>query len=67
MRLLVSVRGSEKLTATQRVIGRSSANVRERLRKMPTETGSTWIGPTEVSPAITASNTGRSNGGPVEK
>ena len=35
---------------------------------MPTDTGSTWIGPTRSSsPAITASKIGRSKGGPVEK
>ena len=41
--------------------------MRERFRKIPTDTGSMWTGPTVARWAITASNTGRSNGGPVEK
>ena len=40
-------------------IGRSSAKVRARFRKMPTDTGSRR--------AITASKIGRSRSGPVEK
>ena len=62
------MRESEKPTATHLVIGRSSQNPRARFRKMPTDTGSTWIGPTRSSrPAITASKIGRSKAGPVEK
>ena len=66
-RPLESVRWSVNDTATHFVIGRSSANVRDRLRKIPTDTGSTCTGPTVARCAMTASNTGRSNGGPVEK
>ena len=41
---------------------------RDRLRKMPTDTGSTWIGPDRGrGAAMTASKTGRSNGGPVRE
>ena len=49
IRWLWSVRGSANDTATHFVIGRSSQKPRARLRKMPTDTGSTWIGPTRSS------------------
>ncbi len=49
------------------VIGRSSTNDRLVLRKTPTETGSTCTGPSVSTKASTASKTGRSNSGPVEK
>src|SRR4051794_31304262 len=48
-------------------MGRSSASLRGVFRKMPTETGSTCTGPRLDRWRMTASNTGRSCGGPVEK
>jgi hypothetical protein len=54
-------------SATQRTIGRNSANDRDRFKKMPTDTGSTCTGPSVSRCAITASKIGRSRSGPVEK
>ena len=45
MRGLSSTRGSANDSASHFTFGRSSTNVRDRLMKMPTDTGSTWIGP----------------------
>jgi hypothetical protein len=42
----VARRASENDNETHRCIGRSSANFRGFFKKMPTETGSTWTGPT---------------------
>ncbi len=47
-----------------RVIGRSSAKVRDRLKNSPTDTGSRCSGPSVARWACTTSKIGRSNGGP---
>src|SRR5205807_2032395 len=54
-------------SATHLVFGRSWAKVRDVLRKIPTDTGSTWTGPTVSRWAMTASKIGLSRSGPVEK
>ena len=59
-------RGRGNDIATHFVIGRSSTKLPAFLMKMPTETGSMWIGPSVRRWATTASNTGRS-WRPVEK
>jgi hypothetical protein len=54
-------------SVTQRVFGRSSANVRARLKNTPTCTGSTTTGPSDSRWARTTSKIGRSKSGPVAK
>jgi hypothetical protein len=60
-------RGSRIDSATHRLSGRSWAKLWLRFRKIPTDTGSTCTGPMVSRWAITASKTGRSQGGPVAK
>ena len=59
--------GDPKLSATHLVIGRSCAKDLARLRKMPTETGSTCTVPSDSRCSNTASKIGRSRCGPVAK
>lgn len=67
IRSLVIRRGIGNDIATHRVIGRSSTKLLDFLMRIPTETGSMWIGPSDNRCACTASKTGRSCTGPVEK
>ena len=60
-------RGIGNDIATHFDFGRSSTKLPRFLRKMPTATGSTWIGPSVDRNSYTASNTGRSCGRAVAK
>ena len=48
-RVKANITPQDLLARTHFVIGRSSQNPRARFRKMPTDTGSTWMGPTRSS------------------